>query len=44
MELAFSQYVFEKYWNIKFHENTSSGRPVVPCGRTEDEKTDIRRS
>jgi hypothetical protein len=28
MKLAFSQHVFEKYWNIKFHENPSSGSRV----------------
>ena len=25
---------FEKYANIKFNENPSSVRPVVPCGQT----------
>jgi hypothetical protein len=29
----------EKYSNIKFHENPSSGNHIVPCGRTD--KTDI---
>jgi len=24
---------FEKYSNIKFHKNPSSGRRVVPCGQ-----------
>jgi len=33
--LVFSQQIFEKYSNIKFHENTSSERVVVPCGWTE---------
>jgi len=36
--------VFEKYSNIKFHENPSSGSKVVPCiqmdGRT-DGQTDM---
>jgi hypothetical protein len=26
--------IFEKYLNIKFHENPSSGSRLVPCGRT----------
>jgi hypothetical protein len=26
--------IFEKYSNIKFHENTSSGSRVVPCRQT----------
>jgi hypothetical protein len=32
MKLEFSRYIFEKYSNIKFHENPSSGNQVVPCG------------
>ena len=28
---------FEKYSNIKFHENPSSGSPVVPLGRTDEQ-------
>jgi len=36
MKLEFSRHVFgEKSSNIKFHENSSSGSQVVPCGRTE---------
>jgi len=35
----FSRDIFEKHWNIKFHENPSSGSRVVPCGRT-DRRTD----
>jgi len=31
----FSRQVFEKYPNIKFHENPSSGCRVVPCGQTD---------
>jgi len=27
--------IFEKYLNLEFHENPSSGRCVVPCGRTD---------
>ena len=30
-----SQQIFEQYPNIKFHENPSSGKRVVPCGHTE---------
>jgi len=32
MKLEFSQQIFEKASNIKFHENPSSGSQVVPCG------------
>jgi len=39
IDVEFSQQIFEKYSNIKFHENPSSGRRVVPCGRT-DGQTD----
>jgi len=35
MKLEFSQQIFEKYSNIKFYENPSTGRRVVPCGRTD---------
>jgi hypothetical protein len=35
MKLEFSRQVFEKQTNIKFYENPSSGRRVVPCGRTD---------
>jgi len=35
MKLDCSQQIFEKYSNIKFHENPSSGSSVVPCGRTD---------
>jgi len=37
MQLEFSQYssTFEKYSNIKFLENSSSGRRVAQCGRTD---------
>ena len=34
MELVFSRHIFEKYSNIKFHENPFIGSRVVPCGRT----------
>jgi hypothetical protein len=32
MKLEFSPQIFEKYSNIKFQENPSSGSQVVPCG------------
>jgi tRNA U38,U39,U40 pseudouridine synthase TruA len=35
MKLRFSQQIFGKFSNIKFHENPSSGSRVVPCGRTD---------
>jgi hypothetical protein len=35
MKLKFSRQIFEKYSNIKFHENPSSWGRVIPCGRTE---------
>jgi len=31
----FSRQIFEKYSNIKFHENPSRGSRVVPRGRTD---------
>jgi len=34
-KLWISRHIFEKYSNIKFHENPSSGSRVVPCGRTD---------
>ena len=39
MELKLSRLIFEKYSNIKFHENPFSGSRVVPCGWT-DRRTD----
>jgi hypothetical protein len=39
-KLEFSQQVFEKYSNIKFHENPSIGSRAVPCERT-DRQTDM---
>ena len=35
MKLEYSLRVFERYSNTKFHENSSSGSRVVPCGRTD---------
>ena len=34
MELEFYQ-IFEKQWNVKFHENPCSGSRIVQCGRTD---------
>jgi hypothetical protein len=38
-KLGFSRRIFEKYSNIKPHENPSSGSRALPCGRT-DGQTD----
>ena len=38
-KIEFSRKIFEKYSNIKFHENPSRGGPVVRCGRA-DGRTD----
>jgi hypothetical protein len=35
MKLGFSQQIFEKKLDIKFHENPPSGNRVVPYGRTD---------
>ena len=35
MNLEFSYPFFEKYSHINFHENSSSGSRVVPCGETD---------
>jgi len=35
MKLEFSPMFFEKYINIKFHENPSSGSLVIPYGQTD---------
>ena len=35
LEREFSRRIFEKYWNIKFHENPSSGSWDVTCGQTD---------
>jgi len=34
-KLEFSRQIFEKYSNVKFHENPSGGSRVVSCGRTD---------
>ena len=38
MKLELYRKIFEKYLNIKFHSNPSSGSRVVPCGRTDTKK------
>jgi len=35
MTLEFSRQIFDKYSNIKFNENPSSGSWVVPWGQTD---------
>jgi len=35
MKLEFYRQIIEKYSIIKFHENPSSGSPIVPLGRTD---------
>jgi len=35
LTLEFSVQIFEKYSDIKFYEDPSSGSRVVPCGRTD---------
>jgi len=36
MKLSGPKQIFEKYSNIKFHENPSSGSRLVPCGETDE--------
>jgi len=40
MKLKFSQWIFEKYPNIKFRDNQSSCSPVVHVDRRTDGRTD----
>jgi hypothetical protein len=42
MKFEFFERIFEKYSNIKFHENSSSRSRVVPGGQT-DRRTDMTR-
>jgi hypothetical protein len=37
MDLESFRQISEKYSNMKFHENPSSGSRVVPCGNTDGE-------
>ena len=41
MKLEFSCQIFEKYSNVKFHENPSSGSRVVQYERTTEGQTDM---
>jgi len=38
MKPEFSRHIFEKYPNIKFHENLPSGNRVVPRGQTDRQR------
>jgi hypothetical protein len=42
MKFEFSWQIFEKCWNIIFHENLSSGSQVVPCSWGAGRQTDMR--
>jgi len=35
MKLHISRQIFEKFSNMEFQNNPSSGSRVVPCGRTD---------
>jgi len=35
MKLEFSGQIFEKFSNMKLHENPSDGSGVVPCGKAD---------
>jgi len=41
MKLELSPQRFEKYSNINFHENLPSGRRIVLCGRTDEQRADV---
>jgi len=41
MKLEFSRQILDKFSNIKFYENPSSGSRVVPCGRTDMSKLTV---
>ena len=41
MKLELSREIFEKYSNVKFHENPSSSSRVLPCRQTEDGQTNM---
>jgi hypothetical protein len=38
IKTEFPLQIFEKYSNIKFNENSTSGSHVIPCGRTDGQK------
>jgi hypothetical protein len=35
VKINFSRQIFEKYPNLKFHENPSTGNRVIACGQTD---------
>jgi hypothetical protein len=35
IKFEFPRHTFEKFSHIKFHENSSNGSRVVPCGQTD---------
>ena len=41
MKLEFCRRILEKYSNVKFHENMSSGSRVVPCGQPDMTKLTV---
>jgi hypothetical protein len=43
MKPEFSGEIFEKFSNIKVHENSSSGRRVVPRGGRTDRQKDMKK-
>jgi hypothetical protein len=42
VKLEFSGQSFEKYSNVKFHENLSSGSGVVACGKLDGQTAGTR--
>jgi hypothetical protein len=40
MKLEFPRRIFEKYSDVEFHKNPSSGSRVVPCGQTDRHEKD----
>jgi hypothetical protein len=42
IKLEFSRQSFEKILNIKFHQNPSSGRRIVPCWQTDRHEANSR--
>jgi len=43
MKLELSRHIFEKYSNIKFHENPSRWSRVITCGRTDTHRRKWRK-
>ena len=44
MKPVFSRHLFEKYSNIRLHENPSRGSRVIRCGRTDRHEANSRLS